>query len=267
MSKKIFISADIEGTTGACVWEAARKGTPEYVRQCQIMTEEIVAVAETINNKWSDCEIVIKDAHASGTNIDITRLPENCRCILGWDESPMCMMQGLNREFDYSILLGYHSAAGTNGSPLAHTFDSGKYNRIELNGEIMSEFLISYYTSIFYGVPVVLLSGDEAICGNAKKTDDQILTVISQSGRGDSVAANSLNQTKKLLKQSTERILNKENYVLKKLPEYFKVRISYYNHSNALKYSYYPGCRQLDEKTIGFETDNLYEVLRLFVFV
>lgn len=62
-------------------------------------------------------------------------------------------------------------------------------------------------------------------------------------------------------------ILNKENYVLKKLPEYFKVRISYYRHSDALKYSYYPGCIQLDEKTIGFETDNFYEMLRLFVFV
>ena len=51
MSKKIFISADIEGTTGACTWEDARKGTKEYERQSKIMTEEVLSVVEGINGR------------------------------------------------------------------------------------------------------------------------------------------------------------------------------------------------------------------------
>lgn len=267
MSKKIFISADIEGTTGACTWEDARKGTTEYARQSKIMTEEVLAVVDGLNGRWKDCEIVIKDAHASGTNLDITRFPENCKVISGWDESPMCMMQGLDRGFDYSVLLGYHSAAGTDGSPLAHTFDSRKYARIELNGELVSEFLASYYTSLYFGVPVVLVSGDRRICADAQEMDRQIMTVAAQEGRGDSVIANAPCRTRELLTQAVCKIHEKETYRLKRLPEKFHVKIAYSRHQDAAKSSYYPGCRQTGIGMVEFETDDFYEVMRLFVFV
>lgn len=50
--KRIFISADIEGTAGAFLWEAGRKGTEEYNRQCRIMTEEVLSVVESLNEKY-----------------------------------------------------------------------------------------------------------------------------------------------------------------------------------------------------------------------
>lgn len=267
MNKKIFISADIEGTTGACAWEDARKGTREYERQSKIMTEEVLSVVEGFNSRWTDCEIIIKDAHATGTNLDITRFPKNCKLISGWDESPMCMMQGLDSDCDYSVLLGYHSAAGTDGAPLAHTFNPQKYARIELNGAIMSEFLVSYYTSLYFGVPVVLLSGDERICTDAMETDGQILTVAAQKGRGGSVTSILLCRTKELLMSAVGEIREKEIYRLKEIPERFHVKITYSKHQDALKSSYYPGCRKTGGRTVEFETGDYYEVLRLFVFV
>lgn len=267
MSKKIFISADIEGTTGACTWEDARKGTKEYERQSKIMTEEVLSVVEGINGRWKDCEIVIKDAHAAGTNLDAARFPGNCKIISGWDGSPMCMMQGLDRGCDCSVLLGYHSAAGTDGSPLAHTFNPWKYVRIELNGEIMSEFLVSYYTSLYFGVPVAMLSGDEGICTDAVRTDSQIITVAAHKGHGDCVVANTPRRTQELLACAVNGIREKEEYRLRELPGHFHVRAVYCKHQDALKSSCYPGCRQTDGRTVEFETADFYEVLRLFVFI
>ena len=45
---------------GAFLWEAGRKGTEEYNRQCRIMTEEVLSVVESLNEKYKSCEIMIK---------------------------------------------------------------------------------------------------------------------------------------------------------------------------------------------------------------
>lgn len=189
MSKKIkiYISADIEGTTGACLWDSGRKGTEEYCKQSQIMTKEVLAVVSAINNFYAECEIWIKDAHATGCNLDVTAFPENCIIIRGWDEGPLCMMQGLDESFSKVFLLGYHSEAGSDGSPLAHTLNSKRYSEIRLNGERMSEFLLNYGTSIMFGVPVVLVSGDEHLCNTIKNINPHIKTISSQIGYGGSV--------------------------------------------------------------------------------
>lgn len=49
------------------MWEAGRKGTEEYNRQCRIMTEEVLAVVESLNEKYESCEIMIKGAQPQET--------------------------------------------------------------------------------------------------------------------------------------------------------------------------------------------------------
>lgn len=189
--KRIFISADIEGTAGAFLWEAGRKGTEEYNRQCRIMTEEVLAVVESLNEKYESCEIMIKDAHATGNNLDITAFPENCSIISGWDDGPYGMMQELDDSYDFAVLIGYHSGAGTGGAPLAHTLNSRKYSSVELNGVKISEFVLSYYTALMTGVPIALVSGDYALCQEIEVYDQSIYTVAVQEGRGGSVITRS----------------------------------------------------------------------------
>ena len=263
--KRIFISADIEGTAGAFLWEAGRKGTEEYNRQCRIMTEEVLAVVESLNEKYESCEIMIKDAHATGNNLDITAIPENCSIISGWDDGPYGMMQELDDSYDFAVLIGYHSGAGTGGAPLAHTLNSRKYSSVELNGVKISEFVLSYYTALMTGVPIALVSGDYALCQEIEVYDQSIYTVAVQEGRGGSVITRSPEKVKSLLRETV--IGMSEPFLRGEMPDEFHLKIVYYSHSDAVRNSYYPECICTAPKTIEYTTNDFYEILRAFVFI
>lgn len=268
MSKKFFISADIEGTTGAGCWESGQKGSKEYEIQRRIMTEEVLAAIKGLRKSCSDCQIVIKDAHASGHNLILADFPENCHLILGWDESPMCMMQGLDSTYDGVLLVGYHSGAGTGQSPLAHTLNSKKYANITLNGAVISEFVISYMTSMLFHVPVLFLSGDEGVCKEAKKYDKSIRTVAVQKGIGDSIISLSPAESVKKIVETSTLAVDRPGFQSEyRFPEAMHLEITYLKHTDAKRSSYYPGCYMTGVNAIGFDTGDFYEILRLLNFV
>ena len=68
---KVFISADIEGTTLTTYWDQTRTLTEAKAKpHCQQMTREVVAACEGAIAAGAT-EILIKDAHGKGINIDI----------------------------------------------------------------------------------------------------------------------------------------------------------------------------------------------------
>lgn len=267
MSKKIFISTDIEGTAGACTWECGKKGTWEYQQQCEVLKRELLALVDGINQTGKDYKITIKDAHSTGWNYDILDFPENCEIIRGWDDGLFCMMQGLDETFDAAVLLGYHSCAGTAASPLAHTFHSRRYQRIVLNGELLSEFLISYYISALYNVPVIMLSGDKGICEEAVRYDSSIMTVIVQEGKGGSVVSISEKRAEQMLNIGIREALKNQERKKCILPAHFVMDLTYFSHTEANKYAYYPGCVRMDANTVRYETDDFRELLRALLFL
>jgi len=51
------------------------------------------------------------------------------------------------------------------------------------------------------------------------------------------------------------------------LPDRFRVEISFVNHIKAYKGSFYPGIKKVSPLTLVYETDDYFEVLRMFLFV
>jgi D-amino peptidase len=51
------------------------------------------------------------------------------------------------------------------------------------------------------------------------------------------------------------------------LPEQFTVEITYKDHPMALRASYFPGAVLAQPHTVRYESDDYFEVLRLFAFV
>lgn len=67
------------------------------------------------------------------------------------------MMSGIQHgSWDGAVFLGYHSGAGTSGSPMAHTMEPQKVDYIEINGERASEFTLNAYMAGLHGVPCAL---------------------------------------------------------------------------------------------------------------
>lgn len=262
---KVFISADIEGTNGVCTWDETEPDKRFYPYFAEKMSREVAAVCEGINDAYQDADILVKDAHHTARNIDHALLPENVRLNRGWSGHPYKMMAGLDNSYDASMLTGYHSGGGYGGNPLAHTM-SMRIPYLKMNGMLGSEFLMNYYTSLYVGVPLVLVAGDKMLCEFAKSLDPNIYTVPTTKGIGGSVTGLHPEVVKKELRKVAKEAVENRDKMNKKLPDHFSIEMRYREHKEAYKSSFYPGVTLIDAHTIGFETDDYYEFLRMFTF-
>ncbi len=163
---KLYLSADIEGTCGIVNWDETKLECEFSQHYRTQMSKEIAAACDGATQSGVH-EILVKDAHDSGRNINPNILPENVKILRGWTKDPLVMMAGIDESFDACIFTGYHSGATCNGNPLSHTMDID-YDYFKINDEIASEFTINAYIAAYYNVPVAFLSGDEMLCESAK---------------------------------------------------------------------------------------------------
>ena len=263
---KIYISTDIEGVTGVTHIHDATKTETDYREFQEQMTAEVLAAC-TGALKAGVNEIYIKDAHDTGRNLIASKLPEQVKLIRGWSKHPFSMLQELDETFDAVIMIGYHSAAGSKTSPLSHTL-TDNFSSIKINGNQASEFLINAYTAGLVKVPVVFVSGDKGICDEVSSFQERIWTVSVQEGIGASTVSIHPQVAIKKIEEGVEAALLKDTSLLKiKLPPGFKVEIEFRHHISAYKASFYPGVTRLNPKTIQFECDDYFEVLRTLMFI
>ena len=265
---RLFISSDIEGTTGIIDWDEADldDGGAWYNYFRDQMTREVSAACEGAKEGGADY-VLVKDAHDSGRNIIPSKLPEGVFIHRGWSGDPLGMVEGLNDGFDALAFIGYHSAAHEDGNPLSHTMSS-HVGEVIINGSRASEFTINSYIAAMLGIPVIFLSGDAALCESAKAFVPGITTVATNTGRGASVTSIHPTEAIRLIREGARSAVEKNGKdCLIELPTRFETTIQFNNHKYAYKGSFYPGVTQVDEKTIRFESDNFKDLLCLYRFV
>lgn len=264
---KIFISVDIEGTCGAAHWDETIIGRDGYEEQKKILNREVLTVCQAINDLDETSEITIKDAHDSGRNLDIAIYPANVSIYRGWDGGPLSMMQGINETYDMTMMVGYHSGAGTDASPLAHTMQASKYYEMRLNGSLASEFTINYYTSLYFGVQTKFVSGDKGLCDLISEFNPHINTVYTMEGFGDSVLCDTPEFVNQMIYKEVQRAFTNTSYIDDVLPESFEIEIDFIKAKDAYRASYYPGTLQTGARTIKYSSNDYMEILKFLMFI
>ena len=263
---KLYISADIEGTTGIAHWDEADHAKPDYTDFRKQMTAEVKAACEGANQAGVK-EILIKDAHASGRNLIVSELPENIKIIREWSGHPFSMMQGIDDTFNAAMFTGYHSRAGSDANTLAHTLaDDIMY--IKVNGNYASEFLFNSYTAAYMGVPVVMITGDKGLCKEAKMINPHITTVAVNQGEGASTISIHPHKAVKKIKSAAKKALTGNlNKCKIKLPSKFETEVLFTDSRKAYKNSFYPGAEMPAVGTIRFQCKDYFDLLRFLSFV
>lgn len=262
---RVYISADIEGTTGIADWDEARKGHEDYEYFKKQMTAEVKAAVQGAL-KAGASEIVVRDAHGSARNIDPSSLPEEVRILRGWARDPLMMMQGVDAGFGAVIFTGYHSPSGKALNPLSHTM-TGEIFYLKINGELVSEFKLNAMSAAYYGIPIVFVSGDEGIVRIAEQAVPGIVTVSTNRGSGSSVDSIHPLRALKLIEEGVYKSLKNLAALPLELPDRFDVEIAYVDHRQAHKLSFFPGVRKMDDRTVMFEETDYFEVLRKLLFL
>ena len=263
---KIYISADIEGVTGTTHWDETDKKSPDFKEFQEQMTAEVVAACEGALRAGAT-EIWVKDAHDTARNIIASRLPREVRLVRGWSGHPFFMVQGLDETFHAVLLIGYHSRAGSDANPLAHTA-SRSLAQVKINDRYTSEFLLKAYTAALVGVPVVFVSGDDGICKEAELLNPNISTVAVKQGVGNSTVNIHPHLAVDTIKERVHMALEGDlSGCSMQVPESFSVEIEYKDHADAYRAAFFPGASLKEPYTIQFESEDYFEVMRRFLFV
>jgi D-amino peptidase len=191
MALKILISADMEGTCGVVSWvqvdppevigTRGPSSRDEYTRTRERMTAEVNAAIEGALAGGAD-EIIVNDSHDGMRNLLPDSLHPGVRFISGNDK-PLGMMQGVERDGIGAVFYtGYHAKAGTPAAPLAHTWTTW-LNDVRLDGASTGEFGINAVVAGHYGVPVVLVTGDDkAVAQTQALLGDQVVGAVVKEG-------------------------------------------------------------------------------------
>ena len=164
---KIYICTDLEGATGVYRFAQTReRGTPENLEAIRLLMGDIAAVAEGLKEAGVD-EIYVRDGHGGGDNFIPTHMVAGVHYISG--RASWGPINVLDESFDGAVLLGYHAMNGTADGVLHHTQSSKIEAKYFYDGVERGEIYQSAVTAGHYDVPVMLVTGDEAACREARE--------------------------------------------------------------------------------------------------
>ncbi len=259
---KVFISVDMEGVAGLIHWDETSEGGADYPLFRRLMTEETnAAIAGALDAGAT--EIVVRDSHGSARNILPDLLRPEARLIREWN-SPLSMMEGIDKSFDAVVFVGYHARAGTPDAVLKHTMSLSLYDVI-LNGVRMPEGAWNAAIAGHFDVPVVFLSGDSAIGKQIKEIIGPIETVAVKEGLGPAASMLHPVKAREMIQKGVAAALrNLKAYKPYKPAAPYKLEIVFTDENQARRAAQVPGIERTGERTVAYASNDLMDIVLYF---
>ena len=204
---KIYIMTDLEGATGVYSFRQTReRGTPAYHEAVHLLMGDIAAVAEGLKAAGAT-DILALDGHGGGGNFLPECMVPGVRHITG---SGCCRpVWGLDETCDGLVLLGYHAMNGTPDGVLHHTQCSKTEAKYWYDGVERGEIFQHAALGGHFNVPVLLVTGDEAACREARATlgDDLPVVAVKRGINREAAALLAAAETRPLLVEGARQAL------------------------------------------------------------
>lgn len=256
-SLKVYISVDMEGITGLVHGDQVGSDGKDYGMARRWMTEEANAAVQGALDAGAT-EVVVNDSHGSMRNLILADLHPSATLITG-SPKPLSMMQGIDETYHAAVFVGYHPAEGTTDGVLDHTISGGTVASVKVNGVEMPELGLNGLLAGRYNVPVVFVSGDKAVCVQAKKIlGDAVVTVAVKEGIGKRAARTlPLKKSHELIRQEVKKaVLQRKSMKPYTLRAPYVFELTFFRSSQADQASVIPGVTRLDAKTLSIRSDD-----------
>lgn len=164
--KKVYISVDMEGISGVSGDDQLGADGAEYGRSRKLMAEDAnAAIRGAFAGGATD--VLVNDSHGGQRNLLPEDLDPRAR-LISHSFKPYGMMQGLDDTFDAALFVGYHAKASTPAGLFAHT-GSGVVADLEVGGRSVGEGGLNTLLAGWYGVPVVMVTGDDVAVAQVRE--------------------------------------------------------------------------------------------------
>jgi D-amino peptidase len=190
---RVHIISDIEGVAGIVKWAQTGGDQTLYHEGRKLYTEEINAAVRGAKAGGAT-EIVVMDCHGAGGDYTFNsllpaELDPDCEFVVQneWTEYTEFLEEGC----DAALFVGMHAMAGTPDGVLSHTVSSQAWQNLTFNGTLVGETGINAALCGHWGCPVLLVTGDRAVCREARELlGDGLTTVEVKVGLGRFSARN-----------------------------------------------------------------------------
>ncbi|HWI65018.1 MAG TPA: M55 family metallopeptidase [Symbiobacteriaceae bacterium] len=173
---RIFISCDMEGITGVAIGKQCNPAEAEYQRFRKLMTRDVNAAIEGAASAGAT-EFLVCDAHGPMTNILIEELDPRAELMSGSNKH-FCQMEGIDTGFDGAFFIGYHAREGGGDGVINHTVMGVAVTQLRCNGKEIGETGLNAGLAGAFGVPVVMLSGDNVVAEEARAILGDVETAV-----------------------------------------------------------------------------------------
>jgi D-amino peptidase len=264
---KILIAADMEGISGIVHWDQVDPKHKEYDRTRRLMTGDVNAAIRGAYEGGAE-EVVVSDGHGDARNILIEELDGRARLNSG-SPSPGSMVQGIESGVSAAMFVGYHARVGARNAILDHTWSSSCVANVRVNGLVIGEIGWNAAVCGHYGVPVILISGDQTACAEATELLGPIETAVVKQANGR-MAAECLPpeaaqaRIYEAARRAVERWRKGEAPQPLRLETPVRVAVELTNSDMADRAAMLPGVRRPEGKWVEFSTDDAPSACRTF---
>lgn len=258
---KFYLSMDMEGVTALPDYTYVDSKELNYERGRRLMTQDANAIIQGAYEQGA-VRFVVNDSHSKMNNLIAEELHEEAELITGGVKM-LSMVEGVDSSFDGVFLAGYHARAGQKGV-MSHAMVFA-VRSMWINETEIGELGFNAYVAGHFGVPVLLVAGDDCACREAEALLPNVVTAaVKESLTRSAVKTLHPKKAQQLLKEKTkEAIQNRGNIEPLVPPESPLLRIEFTNYGEAELAAMMPGC-EIEEGTtvVRFQAKDILEAYR-----
>ena len=175
----VYIMADLEGISGIYCREQVTPDQRRFGEAREFMTADINACAAGLKSAGAE-KVYVRDAHGGSYTLLEDKVSDDVDYIVCGLTSPD-RFPGLD-DCGAVVLLGYHAMAGTAGAILEHSMSSASIQNYHINGVKSGETGIDAGIVGERGLPVIMVSGDDKLCAEARSFIPGVYTAEVKKG-------------------------------------------------------------------------------------
>jgi D-amino peptidase len=255
----------MEGTVGAVAGDQMIPGGFEYERMREFMTGETNAAIKAAKAMGAT-RIVVADSHGNGQNLIMEKLPQDILLVRSWPR-PLTMAQGIETgKFDAALFIGYHAPEAYPDGPavMAHTWIGMGHRGLRINGKLMSEGALTAAMAGHFGVPVVMVSGDESTVKHMRGVIGEVEgAVVKWAYNNDSALTLMPQAAYDLIAQKTKAALSRlQEFEPFRLQGPITVDLTLSDSNKADSMAFKHNLQRIDSLTVRYIADDIMDVWR-----
>jgi len=265
---RVYLSIDMEGVAGISHMRPTTRGDVGYEHAAELMLGETNAAIEGAFDGGAT-DVTVNDSHGQMYNLPPDRVDQRARYVTG--TKPYSMVEAArDSAFDLALFVGYHARAGDPRGVIGHTYNM-RMVRVEVNGRPVSETVMNGLYLGALGVPVAMVSGDDALAAHLADWlpwADMVVVKRAISFQ----AADSVHPTlaRELIHDGARRAVERaagEGSSLQSLTldAPLRLRIDFTHPGQADMAAVVPGFERIDDRGVTYQTDDAITLFRAFM--